>query len=186
MEYNCFSSHFFLVISVILMLVFSALLLVNEISLLCAFLCCLLAIVSIHRRYLQCWQILFLLYLTHTVCQRHLWDVRLYACSLVFCSLVHFKNDLDYLTRDSSSYLSFWWHFCSEVCFLVVFSFSWGILFSFFSSPHVWWCPLLTFLSISKFPFLRAVWFFLNLVVRFFPSCVVFCVSLLVWRIFLW
>ena len=38
-----------------------------------------------HRHYLECWQVLFLLLLlTHTVCLRHLWGVRPYALSLVF------------------------------------------------------------------------------------------------------
>ena len=48
------------------------------------FLCCLQVFVSMVQRRLQCWQVLFLpIFLTHIVCQRHLWDERPYAWSLV-------------------------------------------------------------------------------------------------------
>ena len=62
-----------------------------------------------HWRCLNCWQVLFLLlFLTQIICQRHFWDVIAYAWLLfVFVlwsiclssSLVHFKNDPEYLTR---------------------------------------------------------------------------------------
>ena len=49
------------------------------------FLCSLPVIVSIYRRYVQCWWIFFfLLFLTHIVCLYHHWNVRSYASLLVF------------------------------------------------------------------------------------------------------
>ena len=54
-RWSCFSSHFcFLVISVLLMLVLSVLFLVFLISLPPRFLCNLLVVVSMHRRYFEC------------------------------------------------------------------------------------------------------------------------------------
>ena len=48
-----------------------------------AFLCSLLVVISMYRRYLECWQVLFLCsFLTHTVCVHHLWNVRPYSGSL--------------------------------------------------------------------------------------------------------
>ena len=55
------------------------------------FLCNLLVVVSMHRRYFECWQVLFFLLLTHKVCLHHLCDVRPYASSwvsLFSCPLV--------------------------------------------------------------------------------------------------
>ena len=50
-----------------------------------AFLCNLRVVVSMRHCCLQCRHVLFLLlFLTPIVCQRHLWDVRPYAWSLVF------------------------------------------------------------------------------------------------------
>ena len=55
----------------------------------------------------------------------------------------------------------------------------------FLSFPVVRWCQLPKSPSICRFPFLRAFWWLLDLVVRLLPSCVVFRFSLLAWRIFL-
>ena len=52
---------------------------------LCSFLCSRRVIVSMHRCYLQYWRvILFILFLTHTICLWHLSDVTPYASSLFF------------------------------------------------------------------------------------------------------
>ena len=52
--------------------------------------------------------------------------------------------------------------------------------FSFFlSSPLVWWCLLLIFQSICKFPFLQVFWFFLKLTILFFPLFVFLLLLLL-------
>ena len=72
-----------------------------------AFLYSFLGYVSMLRRYLQRWQVLFHLFLTHTVYLRHLWDVRPYAIVMSFLlvwsigwsSLVHFKNGSENLSR---------------------------------------------------------------------------------------
>ena len=62
--------------SVLLMLVFVFLV---------VFLCNLLVVISMHQRYLDGWRVLFLLlFLTLTVCLRHLSDVRPYTSSWVF------------------------------------------------------------------------------------------------------
>ena len=94
--YSCFSSHFcFLVIFVLLMFVLSVLFQVIVNSLPRRFLCSLLVIVSMHRRSLECWQVLFLLiFLTRTVCLRHRWDVRPYASSWVFPFSISFLEVL--------------------------------------------------------------------------------------------
>ena len=48
-------------------------------------LCSLQAVVLIHQHYLPCWQVLFLLlFLVHTVCQRHCWVVSPNESSWVF------------------------------------------------------------------------------------------------------
>ena len=136
---------------------------------------------------LQCWQVLFfLLFLTNTVCLRHLWDVRPYIPSLVFLISTLFiellfwsilRMVLSILRGRQSRCLSFWWVFCYVVWFRIVFSFSWV----FFSSLTV---SLLIFPSICKFPFLRTFWFCLDLVVLFLPFYVVFRFLLIAWRIF--
>ena len=56
----------------------------NQSSFAC-FLCKFRVVVSVRQRYLQCWQVLFvLLFLTHIVCYCLLWDVMSFASSLVF------------------------------------------------------------------------------------------------------
>ena len=71
------------------------------------------------------------------------------------------------------------------VWFPVVFSSFLGIFLKkiFLSSSHVWSCPHLRFPGIRKFPFLRAFWFFLDLIVLFL-SFVVFRFSWFTWHIF--
>ena len=65
--YSCFSTHFcFLIIFVLLMLELSVLFLPPR------FLCSLFVVVLINRRYLKCWRVLLLLFLTHTVCEHYL------------------------------------------------------------------------------------------------------------------
>ena len=82
---SCFSSHFFLFSFVLLVLVLSELFWVALTSLPSAlFLCILLVVVSMYRRYVEGWWVLFLLFLTHRVCLCHLYDVRAYASLLVF------------------------------------------------------------------------------------------------------
>ena len=82
--YSCFSSHFcFLFIVVLLILDMLFLVKVNSLSWL--FFLSLRDVLLMYLRYLQCWQVFFLLFffLTHKVCLHHLWDVRLYAWSWV-------------------------------------------------------------------------------------------------------
>ena len=133
-------------------------------------------VVSMYRRYVECWRVIFLLlFLTHTVCRCHLCILRPFASSWVFLFSSPFVEVLtstlkmvpSILRGGQFSYLSPW---CYLAWFPAVFSFSWSIIFIFLSSPLVWWCPLPLFLSICKFPFLRAFRFFLNLVVLFLPS----------------
>ena len=84
--YSCFSFPFcFLVIFVQLILVLSVLLLVAVINLPIHFLCCVRLFVSMHRCWLHCrWVFFLLLVLTHTVYQRHLCNLSPYIWSLVF------------------------------------------------------------------------------------------------------
>ena len=67
------------------------------------FLCSLLVVLLMHHRYLESWRVLFhLLFLTHPVCQRHLWDARPCAESLVFLFSGPFgiwSNGPEYLMR---------------------------------------------------------------------------------------
>ena len=87
--YNYFSSHYcFLVIVVMLILVLFVLFLVAVISLsLFFFLWSLWVIILMNLCYHQCWQVLFLLFLTHIVCLGHLLDVQPYVSSLIFLFL---------------------------------------------------------------------------------------------------
>ena len=81
------------------------------------------------------------------------------------------------LRRGQPRYLFLWWDICYVVWFRVVFSFSRDVLFYFFFilSPLIFYgARRPVFPSICKFPFLRAFWFFLNLVVLFLPSFVLF------------
>ena len=50
----------------------------------CTFLCSVQVVVSIRQCNLQCWQIVFLFFFTHIVCQRHILDLRPNGSSLVF------------------------------------------------------------------------------------------------------
>ena len=123
------------------MVVWSVLFLVAVISLPPCFLWN-IQVVFMHRCYLECWRAFFLLlFLTHTVCQRHLWGVRPYALSLVFLfsdlivevllsSILRMVPSI--LRKGQPWYLSLWWDFRYVVWFRVVFSFSWVIIFYFF------------------------------------------------------
>ena len=81
-----FPSYFcFLVISVLLILESSVFFWWLWSVFFCTFLCSLKVVVSMRQRCLYCWQFVFVsLFLTHIVCQRHLWDVSPYTWSLVF------------------------------------------------------------------------------------------------------
>ena len=108
------------------------------VAVICLPLHCLL-VVSMHRRYLECWRVLFLfLFLTHTVCLHNLWDVKPYASSGVFLSSCLFVEVFllptlrmfpSILQGGQPKYLFLRWNFFYVVWFRVVFSFSWGILF---------------------------------------------------------
>ena len=140
----------------------------------CPFLCSLRVVVSLHQRHLQCSRILFLfLFLPHIICLCHFSDLRPYALLWVFLFSGPFvkvlssstsKMVLSILRGRQPMYLALWWYFCSLVSssFLVLLRYT--FFKCFLSSPLVWWCPLLISPSISKFPFLRAFWFFLDLV----------------------
>ena len=76
-------------------------------------------------------------------------------------SLVYFKNDPLYLIRGIVQVRFLLQSLISRrFCFLSFF------LSFFLSSPLVWWCLLPTFPSTCKFPFLRAFWFFFDLVAQ--------------------
>ena len=97
-----FFSFFFL-----LMLVLSVLFLVTVINQ-----CALLVFVSMHRRCLECWRVLFLLlFLTHIIYLRHVWNVRPYVSPLLFLFSGPFveilfsstsPNDPEYLTKETA------------------------------------------------------------------------------------
>ena len=136
-----------------------------------------------HQYYLPCWQVFFLIFLAHIVCQRHFCNL---VSSLVFSFSGLFVKVLpSTASRMIQSILHEGWDSCYLVFFRVVFSFFWDTLFKIFSSPLVWWCLLPIFHSICKFPFLRPFRFFLDLVVPLLLSCVFFRFSLLVRYIFL-
>ena len=103
-------------------------------------------------------------------------------------SFVHFKNGPEYLTRGTALILITLIRFllCSLVSssFLVLLRNTFKNFF--LSSLVVKWCPLPVFPSTCKLPLLRVLWFFLDLVVRFCPSFIVFRHSLLTWHIFLY
>ena len=149
--YICFSSHFgFLVIVVLLMFVSFVLFLVAVISRsLLFFLYSLRIVLSMSRRNLQCWRVLFLLiFLTHIVCLYLLWGVRPYSLSLVFLFFCPFAEVLpmsslrivpSILWGRQPRCLSLCWDFCNIVWFRVVFSFSWDLflMFSFISTSNI-------------------------------------------------
>ena len=81
---------------------------------------------SLYRRCLQCWWVLFFLFLAHIVCLSHFWSVR----SLVFLPYGQFVEVLSsstlrmvpsILKGGLLRYLSFSWGFCSIVWYWVVF-----------------------------------------------------------------
>ena len=106
-------------------------------------------------------------------------------CSIYLSSLVHLKNGPEYFTRGTVRVFIPLMRFlqCSLVSssFLVLLRYSFLFLLS---PPHVKLCPLPVFLGICRFPFLRAFWFCIDLVVLFLPSYVIFRFSLLAWYIF--
>ena len=85
------------------------------------FLCRFLVVVSMYRRNLECRQVLFLLiFLTHTVCQRHIRDVRPYESSCIFLFSGRFvkflpsstlRMILNILRGGQSKYLIICWDF---------------------------------------------------------------------------
>ena len=102
------------------------------------FLCCIHVVVSMYRRYLEWWWVLFFhIFLTHTVCHCHLWDVRLYTSSWLFFVLwsvcTSLVNGQEYLTREQPRFLCLREVFYYIVWFRVVPSFSIGIILLFYS-----------------------------------------------------
>ena len=139
----------------------------------------------------------FFFFLTYIVCPCCLWHVRPYASSWVFLFSGPFVEFLlwsilrivpSILRVGQLRYLSLWWDFCYVLWFRVVFSFSWCILLISFSFLLV--CLISSTFNISKYsyvsfsPSVRI--FFLDLVVLFLPSFVIFCFSLLALHIFLY
>ena len=95
--------------------------------------------VSMHRCYIQCWQVIFhFLFLTHCLCL--LWSVKPFYIVISFLvllslrwssSLIHFKNGPVSLTRGTAQMFINSSYFCYIVWFRVVLSLSWSILFYF-------------------------------------------------------
>ena len=76
--YNCFSSYFYLSVNLYVVGAISG-------RFLRSFLCSLRVLISMYRRYLQCWRVLYiLLCMTHIISLCHLSDVMLYASFLFF------------------------------------------------------------------------------------------------------
>ena len=110
---SCEISHFcFLVIVDLWILVLCVLLLVAVISTYCSFICRLRIVLSMYRRYLQCWRVLFLLiFLTHTASHYHLLDVSSHSSSLAFLFSGLFVEDLPlFASRIFLSILRGGWH----------------------------------------------------------------------------
>ena len=101
-------------------------------------------------------------------------------------SLAFFRNGSEYYTRGAVQVFKHLKKFLQYSLVSSSFLVLQRYCFFFLLSPLVFWCQLPIFPSILKFLFLQAFWFFLNLVVLFFPSFVVFCFSLLSWNIFLY
>ena len=110
----------------------------------------------LHRCIDAIFSVLFLLiFLTHTVCLRHLWDVRPYVSSLVFLFSRPFVEVLlstdvrmvpSILRRGQLRYLSLCWDFLNVVFFRAVFLLKNSFLiYSFIFA--CWWCSLPVFLS---------------------------------------
>ena len=122
----------------------------------------------------------------------HLSGARPYSLSLVFLfsgsfvevvllSILRMVSSI--LLEEEPRCLSIWWDFCYIVLFRVVFLFSKDTLFFFCffrSCLLVWWCLLPIVSGICKFPFFFSflggvcVLIFLDLVVLFLPSYVIF------------
>ena len=101
-------------------------------------------------------------------------------------SFVDLKNGPEYLTRAIAQVFILLMRFLLRILlssnFLVLLR---NYFLFLISSLHIWWCPLPIFPSICKFPFLRAFWFFLDLVVLFSLSFIVFRFTWSAWLIFL-
>ena len=90
-------------------------------------------------------------------------------------SLVHIKNDPEYLTSETAQLFILLMRFLPSSLVLSSFPVLLKYSFLFFlSSPHVWWRPLPIFPSICRFPLLRVFWYFLDMVVLFLSSFVAF------------
>ena len=101
--------------------------------------------------------------------------------------LIHFKNDPEYLTKETTQVFIFLTRFLLYILdsnsFHILLRYS---FFEFFlSSPRVLSYPLPISLNTNKFFSFQAFWFFLYLLVLFLPSFVVFLLSLFVSQIFL-
>ena len=134
-----------LVIAVLLIIVLSALFLVTVISVSLLFLCHLCVLILKHPRYLQCWRVHSLFFLTPTV--RHLSVVRSYALSLAFLSsdpvvwvlpssILRMVPSI--LQGGQPRCLSLWWDFNYRIWFREVFLFFWDTLFIFFFHVHLY------------------------------------------------
>ena len=150
-----------------------------------ALFCFLRVVVSIRQCCLQCWQNLFLLlFLTHIVCQSHLWEVMPNAWLLVFLFSASFVEGLLWSTSRIVPSILRGWHprYSSHLTRVLLYCFVsssflvplryYFLIFSFISS-----CLIVTASNIPmencRFSFLRTFWFFLDLVVLFLPLCVV-------------
>ena len=130
-----------------------------------------------HQRYPKCWQVFFLLFSTHIICQCHLYNVRLYASVLVLSiylssSFVHFKNSPEYLkkgtTQASIPFIRFlkYSSLSSSFLFLLRYSF-----FIFFFHLHLIDNVSFQYYRVFvSFPFSERSDFFLYLVVPFLRS----------------
>ena len=150
-SYICFSTHScFLVIFDYLILMLSALFLVTVISLLRAFLCSHLVVVLMPQRYLECWQVLFLLFLsTFSLGCLALFLVWYSSQILEVLLSSTFRMVPILLQWKQLRYLSRRWNFCNVVWFS---RFPEEIFLKFsLSSLHCWWCPLPIFLNFYVF-----------------------------------
>ena len=142
-----------------------------------------------HQLNLECWQVLFLrLFFVHSLSTSSL-GCKALSITISFLDLwsicwrssfVHFKNGPEYLTKGTAKVFIPLMRFlqCNLVSSRLLLLLRYSFFKFFLSSPFVWWCRLLILPSISKFPLLRAFRFFLDLVVLFLPSFVVFRFSL--------
>ena len=111
------------------------------------------------------------LFLMHTVCLRHLWDIQPYALLLVFLfiwsySLVHFKNGSEYLTRWTAQVFIplIRFRLCSFVlnsfCVLLRYSFNFFFLLHLFDGVHFQYAQIFV-----SFLFIECSEFFLHSIV---------------------